>query len=136
MAADGAALVMADISRVQHDTYGQNTAFRIRVNGITLAETNTGSATDTDYAAVSFQGVYRGAAGTFTAEVEYKTMNGTVGFWGSDDFGDQSRRLTVHVLRANLCSPPAAAPPGGGGGPPPPAPDETFPGIPPLAGVP
>jgi hypothetical protein len=111
---DGAALVMADISRVQHDTYGLNTAFRIVINGTTIAETNTGSAADTDYAAVSFQGVRNQMEpGLYEAEVEYRTMNGTVGFWGnlSDDFGGQARRLTVHVLRANLCSPPVAPPP-------------------------
>eukprot|EP00964_Phaeocystis_antarctica_P107633 scaffold72314_cov63-Phaeocystis_antarctica.AAC.1 len=121
--AHGAAHVVADLSRVQHDTYGVNVAFRITIKpsyypywqqGITIAETNTGSAANTDYASVSFQGVSTGLSpGDYTAEVQYKTQSGTVGFWGnSDDFGGQSRRLAVHVLRANLCSPsPPPAPP-------------------------
>ena len=88
----GAAHIVADLSRVQHDTYGVNTAFRIIVTEIitgdiitpdmpasppspppppstpplppgtamslatVIAETNTGSAANSDYASVSFQG--------------------------------------------------------------------------------
>ena len=137
--AHGAVLVLADLSRVQHDTYGVNVAFRITIKPsyytwqepTEIAQTNTGSAANTDYAAVAFQGVHLGLSpGEYTAEVEYKTQSGTVGFWGdSDDFGNQSRRLSVHVMRANLCSPspPPAPPPSPPPSPPPPSPPPPSP---------
>ena len=97
---DHSVVIFAGLSRVQHAEWGQNTAFRLLVNGQTVvAEHNTADAYNWKYASPFFHGVATNLGkGSHRAEVQYKTTGGQVGFWGAfaSSSGNQSRQLTVH----------------------------------------
>ena len=105
---DEAVVLTADIARVQHSTTNVNTEFHIVVDGTTtVAISNTGNARSWAYRALSFSGVATGlSAGSHTAEVQYKTISGTVALWkNSESNGAGYERIT-----AQLCMPPSPPP--------------------------
>ena len=70
-------LLIAGISRVQHQTVNKNTFFQIIIDGtLPVANSNTGNAQGWAYDAISFHGVATGlSVGSHTAELRYKASS-------------------------------------------------------------
>ena len=98
-------VVFVDFSRIQHTTQGKTTDFRILVSGTTVGRASWSGTCDGTCAngALSFHGVTQGlAAGSHTAEVQYKTTAGNTLLLSHDDTngtGRQARRITVVAAR-------------------------------------
>ena len=91
-------LLLADISRTQHDATLVNTQFRIVVDGTQeVALTNTGENAGFNFVPLSFHGVASGlSAGSHTAAVEYATVSG-ISRMPSNHDGYGMARLTANT---------------------------------------
>jgi hypothetical protein len=87
--------VLASLSRVQHHNGNTDTEFRLVIDGIEVARTNSGYTYQWDFKPIAFHGVSSLLeAGTHTAAVEYKTAIGTAMLF-SDAHAPQQRQITI-----------------------------------------
>jgi hypothetical protein len=94
-------LVIADLSRVEHEESEVNVAFRLLVDGRVCGIFNTGTIENWDRIPICMQALTPVYPGRHVVVVQYMTQSGTV-LWSHDpsarSVGRQTRRLTVVIV--------------------------------------
>ncbi len=92
-------LIDASLSRCQHVAPQSNTEYRITVDDVEIAKTNTGGSHDSwNFRPVAFHAASKVPAGRHAIRVQYKTVR-PAEQWFDDANGSQDRRLTVVEIK-------------------------------------